>query len=261
MNNLTLLKIGGNILDNPKLLSAMLDNFAAIEGYKILIHGGGKIANVLMKQMGLEPKMVDGRRITDEKTLEIVTMVYGGLINKNLVCALQERGCNAIGLTGADANIIPALKRPVKDINYGFVGDIDTSKINTGALEKILTFGMVPVLAPLTHDGKGSMLNTNADTIASSVAVLLAKLFRVKLVYCFEKRGVLSDINNDDSVITEIDEEIYNRYKSQGAIHSGMIPKLDNAFNALKSGVSQIIICGPEAFKNQNPETGTTIHL
>lgn len=261
MKQLTILKIGGNLLDNQELLSDMLDNFAAIQGHKILIHGGGKIANVLMNQLGIQPKMINGRRITDEKTLEIVTMVYGGLINKNLVCSLQARGCNALGLTGADANVIPAVKRPVKDVDYGFVGDLDASKINTAILENMLSQGMVPVFAPLTHDGKGSMLNTNADTIASSVAISMAKLFQVKLVYCFEKKGVLSDPNNNDSVIAEINEKLYAGYKLQGTIHSGMIPKLDNAFDALKSGVSQIIICGPEAFKYQNPETGTTIHL
>lgn len=261
MKSLTILKIGGNILDNQDLLPAMLDNFAAIEGNKILIHGGGKIANVLMKQLGIEPKMVDGRRITDDKTLEIVTMVYGGLINKGLVCSLQARGCNTIGLTGADANVIPAVKRPVKEIDYGFVGDVDTSKINADTIEKLLNQDLVPIFAPLTHDSKGSMLNTNADTIASSVAVALAKSFKVKLIYCFEKKGVLSDVNDENSVIGDIDENTYTQYKSQGAIHSGMIPKLDNAFNALKAGVSQIVICGPEAFKTTNPEQGTTIHL
>jgi acetylglutamate kinase len=261
MKHLTIIKIGGNILDNPKLLTSMLDSFVKIDGYKLLIHGGGKIANVLMKQMGIEPKMVDGRRITDEKTLEIVTMVYGGLINKNLVCQLQSRGCNAIGLTGADANIIPAVKRPVKDIDYGYVGDIDTLRINSDTLAIFISNELTPVLAPLTHDDNGSMLNTNADTIASSVAIALSSHFKVKLVYCFEKKGVLSNPDDEESVISKINEKHYATYKANGVIHSGMIPKLDNAFDALKAGVSEIIICGPEAFQKNDLYSGTLIEL
>jgi acetylglutamate kinase len=261
MKHLTIVKIGGNILDNPELLTSMLDSFVKTDGYKLLIHGGGKIANVLMKQMGIEPKMVEGRRITDEKTLEIVTMVYGGLINKNLVCQLQSRGCNAIGLTGADANIIPAVKRPVKDIDYGFVGDIDTLKINSDTLSIFINNDLTPVLAPLTHNDMGSMLNTNADTIASSVAVALSLYFKVKLVYCFEKKGVLSNPDDENSVISKINEKTFATYKENGTIHSGMIPKLENAFDALKAGVSEIIICGPEAFQKNDLNTGTLIEL
>lgn len=261
MKHLTIIKIGGNILDNPELLKTMLDSFVKTEGGKMLIHGGGKIANVLMKQMGIEPKMVDGRRITDEKTLEIVTMVYGGLINKNLVCQLQSRGCNAIGLTGADANIIPAVKRPVKEIDYGFVGDIDTSKINSDTLAIFISNELTPVIAPLTHDDNGSILNTNADTIASSVAIALSSHFKVRLVYCFEKKGVLSNVNDEDSVIHKINEKQFASLKGAGAIHSGMIPKLDNAFSALKAGVSEIIICGPDAFQTNNLYAGTLIEL
>lgn len=259
--NLTILKIGGNILDNQVLLQSMLDAFAVMEGNKILIHGGGKIANVLMKQLGIEPKMVDGRRITDERTLEIVTQVYGGLINKNLVSQLQTRGCNAIGLTGADANTIPAVKRPVKEVDYGFVGDVNTSEIQSETIHGLLTMKLVPVFAPLTHDQKGSLLNTNADTIASSIAVAMAKSYSVKLIYCFEKNGVLSDPENESSVIDQINEKTFADYKSKGVIHSGMIPKLDNAFAALKSGVSEIEICGPAAFDKAKPVKGTTIHL
>ncbi len=261
MDQLTILKIGGNILDNQSLLNGLLDNFAAIKGNKILIHGGGKIANVLMKELGIEPKMVDGRRITDEKTLEIVTMVYAGSINKNLVSQLQARNCNAIGLTGADGNMIPAVKRPIIPIDYGFVGDIDTSLINSRAIQGILEQNMTPVFAPITHDGAGSLLNTNADTIASSVAIALANRYSVKLIYCFEKNGVLSNPEDDTTVIRQITEKTFIDYKSHGTIHSGMIPKLDNAFAALKAGVSEIIICGPNAFERENPIVGTLITL
>ncbi|HEY4788406.1 MAG TPA: acetylglutamate kinase [Bacteroidales bacterium] len=261
MKQLTILKIGGNILDSPVLLNSMLDNFASLKGCKILIHGGGKIANVLMKQLGIEPKMVEGRRITDEKTLEIVTQVYAGLINKNLVSSLQARSCNALGLTGADGNTIPAVKRPVKEIDYGFVGDVDTTLINAASINGLIELGFVPVFAPLTHDGKGSMLNTNADTIASSLAISLAKFYNVKLIYCFEKNGVLSDPNDENSVIRKINEEAFTDYKSKGIIHSGMIPKLDNAFSALKAGVVEIVICGPAAFSSSHPISGTSIHL
>ena len=261
MKELTILKIGGNILDNPSLLQSMLDSFASINGSKILIHGGGKIANVLMKQLGIEPKMVDGRRITDEKTLEIVTQVYAGLINKGLVSQLQSRKCNAIGLTGADANTIPAVKRPVKEVDYGFVGDIDTSLINAKTIQGLIELGLVPVFAPLTHDSKGSMLNTNADTIASSLAIAMAKFYSVKLIYCFEKNGVLSNPDDEDSVIEKITENAFADYKAKGVIHSGMIPKLDNAYAALKTGVSEIVICGPGAFSTTDFISGTSIQL
>jgi acetylglutamate kinase len=261
MRQLTILKIGGNVLDNASLLPQMLDTFAAMEGSKILIHGGGKIANVLMKNLGIEPKMVDGRRITDEKTLEIVTQVYAGLINKNLVSQLQARGCNALGLTGADANTIPAKKRPVKEIDYGFVGDVDTTQINAKTIQGLIELGTTPVFAPLTHDTKGSMLNTNADTIASSLAQALASFYKVKLVYCFEKNGVLSNPDDDNAVIERINEKAFVEYKDQGVIHSGMIPKLDNAFAALKAGVSEIVICGPAAFRSTDKMNGTTIVL
>ena len=261
MKELTILKIGGNILDTPSLLKSMLDCFASVKGNKILIHGGGKIANVLMKQLGIEPKMVDGRRITDEKTLEIVTQVYAGLINKGLVSQLQSRNCNALGLTGADANTIPAVKRPVKEVDYGFVGDIDTSLVNATKIQGLMELGLVPVFAPLTHDSKGSMLNTNADTIASSLAIALAKYYIVKLIYCFEKNGVLSNPDDESSVIEKITENAFADYKAQGVIHSGMIPKLDNAYAALKAGLSEIVICGPGAFSTTDFISGTSIQL
>jgi acetylglutamate kinase len=259
--NLTILKIGGNVLDNSLLLNSVLDSFAAIKENKILIHGGGKIANVLMKQLGIEPKMVDGRRITDEKTLEIVTMVYAGWINKSLVSQLQARHCNAFGLTGADGNTIPAIKRPVKEVDYGFVGDLNTSKINTKVIGGLLEQQLVPVFAPITHNENGILLNTNADTIASSLAIALAQYHNVKLIYCFEKNGVLSNPEDESSVIGQINEESFKNYKSQGIIHSGMIPKLDNAFAALKTGVAEIVICGPDAFQATNAVKGTNITL
>lgn len=261
MKSLTIIKIGGNVLDNPMLLQSVLEHFATITDYKILIHGGGKIANVLMKQLGIEPKMIEGRRITDEKTIEIVTMVYAGWINKSIVSKLQSMSCNALGLTGADGNCIPAVKRPVKDIDYGFVGDINTSKINVAAIKNLLKQDFTPVFAPITHDTQGNLLNTNADTIASSLAIALAKNFKVQLIYCFEKNGVLSNSEDDTTVINKINEISFNGFKSEGVIHSGMIPKLDNAFAALKSGVSEINICGPDAFKKTGNIPGTSITL
>lgn len=259
MDKLTILKIGGNILDNPSYLENLLDSFSLLPGKKILVHGGGKIANVLMEQLGIKPNMVDGRRITDEKTLEIVTMVYAGLINKNLVAQLQKRGCEAIGLTGADANIIPAVKRPVKEIDYGFVGDVYPTDINSNTIISFLGMGLVPVCAPITHNGDGDLLNTNADTIASSVATALAPYYQVNLIYCFEKNGVLMDPQDENSVISKIDPKIFEEYKESGVISAGMIPKLENAFKALNAGVKQVTICGPSAFKHENPVVGTVI--
>lgn len=261
MRELTILKIGGNVLDNSNILKSVLDNFADWSENKILVHGGGKLASLLLKQLGIEPVMKNGRRVTDEKTLEIVTMVYAGLINKNLVCQLQSRQCNTIGLTGADGNTIPAIIRPVKDIDYGFVGDINPVNINSKLIISLIENKFVPVFAPITHDQNGQLLNTNADTIASSIAISLAKDFKVKLIYCFEKNGVLSNPEDDLSVINNITESIYKDYKDKGIIHSGMIPKLDNAYAALKSGVAEINICGPEAFSKEKIITGTTIIL
>lgn len=261
MNSLTIIKIGGNVLDDPKLLKSVLEHFATLEDYKILVHGGGKIANVLMKQLGIEPKMVEGRRITDEKTLEIVTMVYAGWINKSIVSRLQALGCNALGLTGADGNCIPAVKRPVKAVDYGFVGDLDHTKINLKTIKELMENKFVPVFAPITHDTQGALLNTNADTIASSLAISLAGNYQVKLIYCFEKHGVLSDPEDEEAVIRKIDASSFAGFKAKGIIHSGMIPKLDNAFAALKAGVSEINICGPQAFNEANAIPGTSLTL
>jgi len=246
MKPLIILKIGGNVIDNQQILEAVLRDFAAWENPKILVHGGGKIASKLMEKLGITPKMVEGRRITDRETLDVVTMVYAGLINKNMVAALQSHSCNAIGLTGADANLLPAVKRPVKEIDYGFAGDLNPANISADMLTRLVNAGLVPVVAPITHDGAGTLLNTNADTIASCVAIALAKKFQVQLVFCFEKKGVLRDPDDEYSVIELLNEALFRQYQNDGTITAGMIPKLDNAFAALHSGVAEVRICSPE---------------
>ena len=239
---LHVIKIGGNVIDNSENLYHFLKDFTAVDGYKILVHGGGKVATQLSETLGIEAKLVDGRRITDIETLRVVTMVYGGLINKNIVAQLQRFGTNAIGLTGADGNFIRTKKRPVKTIDYGFVGDMDDKSIDGKNLEKLMDAGFTPVFCAITHDGGGQLLNTNADTIASALAVALSKLYETTLVYCFEKKGVLQDINDEESLIREIDPERYEKLKEQQIIHSGMLPKLDNAFTAINCGVKAVII-------------------
>src|ERR1700709_2046827 len=239
---LHIIKIGGNVIDNSENLYHFLKDFTALDGYKILVHVRGKVATQLSETLGIEPKLVEGRRITDIETLRVVTMVYGGLINKNIVAQLQRYGTNAIGLTGADGNFIKTRKRPVKTIDYGFVGDIDDKSIDPNSLEKLMDTGFTPVFCAITHDGEGQLLNTNADTIASALAVALSKLYETTLVYCFEKKGVLQDINDDDSLIGEIDPQRYEELKKQEIIHSGMLPKLDNAFTAINCGVKAVII-------------------
>lgn len=241
-NELHIIKIGGNVIDNSENLHKFLKDFTALEGYKILVHGGGKVATQLSEKLGIEAKMVEGRRITDIETLRIVTMVYGGLINKNIVAQLQRFGNNAIGLTGADGNFIRAKKRPVKTIDYGFVGDIDEKSINPENIGKLLDADFTPVFCAITHDGEGQLLNTNADTIASALAVSLAGLYKTTLIYCFEKKGVLKDIDDEESLIKEIDPTHYEELKQQQIIHSGMLPKLDNAFTAINCGVESVII-------------------
>ncbi len=239
---LHIIKIGGNVIDNSENLHKFLKDFTALEGHKILVHGGGKVATQLSETLGIEPKMVDGRRITDIETLRVVTMVYGGLINKNIVAQLQKFGANSIGLTGADGNFITAKKRPVKTIDYGFVGDLDETSINPENLKKLIEGGFTPVFCAITHDGDGQLLNTNADTIASALAVSLAKLYETTLIYCFEKKGVLKDIDDEESLIAEIDPVYYEELKKKNIIHSGMLPKLDNAFTAINCGVSAVHI-------------------
>lgn len=242
MKKLSVIKIGGNVIDNSEKLHQFLLDFRDLPGDKILIHGGGKIATELGISLGVEAKMVEGRRITDIETLRIVTMVYAGLINKNMVAQLQAKGCNAIGLTGADGNIIKAVKRPVKDIDYGYVGDLDAASVAAGTLDSLLSAGLVPVLCAITHDGESQLLNTNADTIASAVAVAMSGLYDTSLIYCFEKRGVMRDIDDDNSLVTEIPMDQFESLKQEGVVSGGMIPKLYNAFEAIKSGVSAVYI-------------------
>nr|WP_068889990.1 acetylglutamate kinase [Pedobacter panaciterrae] len=242
MKKLSVIKIGGNVIDNSEKLNQFLLDFTALPGDKILIHGGGKIATELGVSLGVEAKMVEGRRITDIETLRIVTMVYAGLINKNMVAQLQARGSNAIGLTGADGNIIKAVKRPVKDIDYGFVGDLDETSVSSDTLDSLLKAGLVPVLCAITHDGESQLLNTNADTIASAVAVAMSSLYDTSLIYCFEKRGVMKDIDDDQSLVSVIRMGEFETLKNEGVVSGGMIPKLHNAFEAIKSGVNAVYI-------------------
>jgi acetylglutamate kinase len=253
---LLIIKIGGNVVDTPPLLSQVLRDFSAMEGRKIVVHGGGKIADLLLKKMDIVPQKIEGRRITDEATLDVVTMVYAGLINKKMVAELQSIGCNAIGLTGADMNAIQAHKRISRNgIDYGFAGDIDV--VNTKSIAKLLNYTAdTIVFAPITHDKKGQLLNTNADTIAASLAVALSKKFEVTLKYIFEKKGVLSDPKDDDSVIATMNYADFQAGKADGSIYEGMIPKLDNAFNVLKSGVASVVICGVEGV---NSNVGTAL--
>lgn len=255
MQQLTIIKVGGKIVEEPDTLAALIADFARIPGLKLLVHGGGRSATRLATQLGIEQKMVDGRRITDADTLRIVTMVYGGLVNKNIVTSLQAEGINAIGLTGADMDIIRSHRRPAGEIDYGFVGDVD--RVDAQAIARLLDAGLVPVIAPLSHDGHGSMLNTNADTIASEVARALALLFDTTLTFCFEKPGVLADENDDTSVIKKIDRATYQQLRDRNIIAGGMIPKLDNAFKALNSGVKEVIITKADAIAV--PGSGTVI--
>jgi acetylglutamate kinase len=244
MEQLFVIKIGGNVIDDENNLSAFLKNFAAITSKKILIHGGGKIATKIGDKLGIESKYIDGRRITDEATIDLVTMVYGGLVNKKIVAKLQALNCNAIGLTGADANIIPATKRPItkEGIDFGFVGDVESLQLKVESLEVLLKAGFSLVLAPLTHDGKGQILNTNADTIASSIATALSSLYDVRLIYCFEKKGVLENVNDENSALPLITKEIYQQLKNENKLFDGILPKLDNAFAAIDSGVKEVLI-------------------
>lgn len=242
MKKVTIIKIGGNIVDKPDALQYFLNNLNNFEGPKVLIHGGGAIATQLSSKLGLEVKMHDGRRITDYETLKLVTMVYAGLINKQIVASLQKIGCNAIGLSGADGDCVPARKRPANPIDWGYVGDVDPQNINISLLTSLLGRGITPVFCAITHDGNGSLLNTNADTMASSIAIALSREYSTKLIYCFEKDGVLSDPNDNDSVIPLITRNSYKQLLEEKKVVGGMIPKLDNAFAALENGVGEVII-------------------
>jgi acetylglutamate kinase len=258
MDKLFIIKIGGNIIDDETKLSSFLEDFSNIKGKKILVHGGGKLATRLAEKLGVEQQVVDGRRITDAETLKIVTMVYAGYINKNIVAQLQANDCNAIGLCGADGDAILAHKRKHSVMDYGFVGDVDA--INTVLLKNLLEQNIAIVLAPITHDQQGQLLNTNADTIAQEVAKGMSHEYDVSLVYSFEKSGVLLDANDDATVIAEINPVYYQQLKAKQKIFAGMIPKLDNAFAALNSGVKKVIIGKAENLEQLiKGSSGTTI--
>ena len=248
---LSIVKIGGNIVDNPEALKAFLADFQRLEGRKLLVHGGGVMASKMASQLGIETKMVQGRRITDGETLKLVTMVYAGWINKSMVASLQQIGCNAIGLSGADANVIPSVRRSPEPVDFGFVGDPDPEKINTAFLSQLIESKATPILCAITHDGHGSLLNTNADTIAYSVATALSKQYKTSLYYCFEKEGVLRDLNDPLSLIPSMNKAECDKYKLQGIIADGMIPKLDNSFRAIENGVSRVIILHAQNLLNQ----------
>lgn len=237
----TIIKVGGAVVEDELQLAQLLKDFSAIEGRKVLVHGGGRRATKIGAQLGIESQMVNGRRITDAQTLEVVTMVYGGLVNKNLVARLQANGVNALGLTGADMNVIRSHKRPVKDgIDFGFVGDVEQA--DGKMLHTLIEAGITPVMAPLTHDGNGTILNTNADTIASETAKALAPYYDVTLIYAFEKPGVLSNPDDDSSVIPVITRESYRQFVAEGVISGGMMPKIENALAAIEAGVNRIVI-------------------
>ena len=281
-------KIGGNVVDNPELLREFVRDFAAMPGMKVLVHGGGVMASHMQKEMGMVPKMIEGRRVTDEQTLKVVTMVYAGWCNKNITALLQARGCNAIGLTGADGNAIKASKRPPlhveslgEDVDYGYVGDVSAQSVNAPFIYSLLSRGIVPVFNAINHDGNGNLLNTNADTIASSIAVAMANYryrtprevccrceecthcsddgrltHETELIYCFEKDGVLMDKDDDGSVIPEIDKEQFTMLKERGVVADGMIPKLTNSFKAIDNGVARVVI---KHARNLLSNKGTTL--
>ena len=248
---LTIVKVGGAVVEDEAQLSQLLKDFSAIKGKKVLVHGGGRKATKVAEALGIESKMLGGRRITDADMLSVVTMVYGGLVNKNLVARLQANGVNALGLTGADMDVIRSHKRPIKDgIDFGFVGDVD--KANGQMLSKLIEEGITPVMAPLTHDGQGNILNTNADTIASETAKALAPYYDVTLIFSFEKKGVLRNPDDDDSVIPVITRADFINYKADGTISGGMLPKIENALGAIDSGVSRVIITLATALDGQS---------
>ena len=256
---LTVIKVGGKIVEEEATLRQLLNDFAAIEGHKVLVHGGGRSATKIAAQLGIESKMVNGRRITDAETLRVVTMVYGGLVNKNIVAGLQAYGVNALGLTGADMNVIRSVKRPVKEVDYGFVGDPELKRFGTATAKTLIDAGYTLVVAPITVDGAdGSLLNTNADTVARTMAVGLSGTFETELVYCFEKRGVLMDVDDDRSVIPEITPARFAQLRADGIVADGMLPKLENAFDAIEHGVRSVAICSADAVAEKG-YGGTTL--
>ncbi len=241
---LKVIKIGGNVVDNPEKLAKFISDFAAVEGPKILVHGGGKIATAISKALGIETTMINGRRVTDAETVKVVTMVYAGLINKDIVNRLNAESCAAIGLSGADGNLIVSQRRSPVPVDYGFVGD--PKKVNSGLLVSLIEQGLTPVVAPITTDGKGTLLNTNADTVAQTVATAMARHMDTELVFCFEKKGVLANVDDDDSVISTITPGDFERFKADGTISDGMLPKIENAFNAIGGGVKRVVICNSD---------------
>jgi acetylglutamate kinase len=240
MKTLKIIKIGGNVIDEDQALQEFLAKFSKIKGPKLLVHGGGKLATKLANQMGIEVKMTNGRRITDANTLDIITMVYAGKINKNIVARLQSVDCNSVGFSGADGNSIVSVKRPVKDVDFGYVGDVE--KVHTETLDILLKNGITPVFCAITHDKKGQLLNTNADTIASELAIGFANQYKTELYYCFEKKGVLKDVNNDNSVIELINTKTFQALIDEGIISEGMLPKIDNCFHAIANNVEKVCI-------------------
>jgi acetylglutamate kinase len=259
MDKLYVIKIGGNIIEDEVKLNSFLKDFAAVEGLKLLVHGGGKLATQLAARLEIPQQMVDGRRITDAETLKVITMVYAGSVNKNIVAMLQRFHCNAIGLTGADGDLVRSKKRSNAAVEFGFVGDVET--INEERLSSIILTGFSPVFAPLTHDGNGQLLNTNADTIAQELAKSLSKRFDVQLVFCFEKNGVLQNVEDESSVINFINEKTFDQLKKTGVIWEGMLPKLENALAAVKAGVGKVVIGKAEELSSLiNGKAGTTIH-
>lgn len=252
---LTIVKVGGAVVEDEQQLAQLLKDFSAIKGRKVLVHGGGRKATKMAERLGIETQMINGRRITDAQMLEVVTMVYGGLVNKNLVARLQAYGVNAIGLTGADADVIRSHKRPIKDgVDYGFVGDVDSA--NGKTLSSLIEANFTPIMAPLTHNGEGNILNTNADTIASETAKALANYYDVTLIFAFEKNGVLSNPDDDNSVIATITHQDFENYRADGTISGGMLPKIENALAAVDAGVSRVIITHSTAIDGQH---GTVI--
>jgi len=249
-NKLQVVKIGGNIINDEQLLDKFLSDFAQLEGAKILVHGGGKLATELSKQLGVVTQMINGRRVTSDKDIDIVTMVYAGLINKKITAKLQGNHCNAIGLSGADANSIQASKRPASPTDYGWVGDIES--VNNETIALFLENNITPVFCAISHDNKGQLLNTNADTISSEIAISMSENFEVTLIYCFEKQGVLKDVNDENSVISSINTEVYSALKKNKIIHEGMLPKMENCFHALANNVSKVKIGNINMINNTN---------
>lgn len=251
-------KIGGNVIDHPERLAAFLKNFSEIRKPKILVHGGGKSATRLAGQLSIPQEFFEGRRITSKESLDVAVMVYAGLLNKNIVAVLQSHGLDAVGLSGADGNLIPARKRGAADVDFGWVGDVETEKINTGLLANLIATGFCPVFCAITHDGQGNLLNTNADTVASSLAVALSRRFEANLVYCFEKNGVLADVDDENSVIAEITPKSYLQLKENKVVNQGMLPKIDNAFAAISQGVKSVFITREDFLKKLIDENDRT---